>query len=209
MATEQGIIATKEFGQIIGNMSAEDHDQVLHILQFRTQMFCVLYEQDGPVEFVKAFYEIFDETIEDTMRVQASCKKGCHFCCRQNVEVSEAEVAVIVEFLKEHGINISRNYLMEQLKYGRKEVSRTEVGWRTFLKDGECSIYPVRPLACRSYHVVSVPELCDTVKYPPPENRVIRAIWTVPELEVSAFYGAMKEKCKTGRLPALLLPHSK
>lgn len=168
------------------------------------------YNEGGPIEFIKAFYEVFDETLaEATRSTLLSCGKGCHACCRQNVTIWEDEAAVIADYCKEHGIDIPRAYLEEHLKYGWKEVARTEVGWCVFLKDGLCSIYPVRPLACRKYLVVSHPDKCDTVKYPPPNNVVAVATFTIPEVDASAFYGVMADKGKCGRLPELLLPYSK
>lgn len=57
--------------------------------------------------------------------------------------------------------------------------------------------------------VVSHPDKCDLVKYPPPTNGVSVAVFVAPEVDASAFYGVMADNGKCGRLPELLLPYSK
>ncbi len=205
--TEKGITATQEFGKLIKQYPPDAHDHFLRMLEARTEQLRWYYGQGEPAEFVKAFYEAFDEGMAKALEGEVvSCKKGCHLCCRQNVEISEAEAAAIVEYCREQDIAIPKDRLKEQLKYGRKEVARTDVGWCIFLV---CGIYPVRPLACRKHYVASPPEQCDTVNFQYPNNKVAMAVFGVPELEVSAFYGVMKEKGKSGRLPEMLLPYSK
>lgn len=192
-------------------MPDEQHDALLDILKVRTAYFRSLYAQGTPQEFVLGFYEMFDEILADH-KVKAgpiSCKRGCFNCCRQNVDVSPGEVLVIVDFCKQHGIDIPKGYLQEQLKYGALQVARSSVGWCTFLKDGECSIYEVRPAACRAYHVASPPDRCDPVKFPSSHFNVSVVVWTLPEVDLSAFYAVMDKDHKSGRMPQLLLPYSK
>lgn len=201
---------TEELSKVIKDYPAVKHDAILHMIEERTAELRRYYKEGGSIDFVKAFYETFDETQAEASRTTLlSCGKGCHACCRQNVTIWQDEAAVIAEYCNAHGIDIPKEYLEEQLKYGWKEVARTEVGWCTFLKGGVCSIYPVRPLACRKYLVVSNPDKCDVVKYEPPNNGVAVAIFHVPEMEASAFYTVMADKGKSGRLPEMLLPYSK
>ena len=158
---------------------------------------------------MKAFYEAFDELQAEKVE-GVSCRKGCHFCCRINVTISQDEAAVIAQYCKVHNISISKEYLEEQLRYGWKEIASTPAGWCAFLKNGQCSIYSARPMACRKYHVASAPELCDTVRFPSSEgHRVSIPVFTVPEIEASAFYAVVDKVGKSGRLPEMLLPFSK
>lgn len=207
--SDKGVRATDELGQVIRNWPPLEHNAVLSMIEKRTRYFRHAYKEGGSIEFLKGFYEAFDE-IQAERVTGVSCKKGCHLCCRINVTIWKDEAALIAEYCREHDISIPRAYLEEQLKYGWKEVAATDVGWCVFLKNGECSIYPVRPLGCRKYHVSSPPELCDTVKYPSDKgHRVAVAVFTFPEIDASAFYGLMAEKGKSGRLPEMLLPYSK
>lgn len=212
METEK-IGATQELTAIIKNAPAEVHNEIVFMIQARVAYFEWMYAHGTPSEFLKAFYESFDETMAETLardKGGVSCKKGCHFCCRQSVTIFKIEAEVIAEYCKEHDISIPKNYLEEQLKHGWREVAVTEVGWCTFLKEGKCSIYPVRPLACRKYYVGTPPELCDTVKYPASKgHRVGVAAYFPPEIEASAFGTVIKSKGKSGRLPEMLLPYSK
>jgi len=203
-----GVRTTEELGKVISDLSAVQHDAVLDMVAQQTNKFREALKTGSLEEFVKAFYEMFDEVLADKV-TGVSCKKGCYLCCRQNVTIWDAEASVIVAYCKEHDIKIPRAYLEEQLKHGWREVAKTDIGWCTFLKDGVCSIYPVRPLACRKYFVASPPQLCDTVKFPADQgHRVAVAIFTIPEIEASAFYGVMADFCKYGRLPEMLLSYS-
>lgn len=166
-----------------------------------------------PAEFVFAFYQVFDQTLfgemaRDPNVKNISCRKGCHFCCRMNVMLTEAEASLIGRHCQEQNIPIPKRYLEEQLKYDWQEVSRSEVGWCTFLKQGECSIYAVRPLACRKYLVSSLPERCDILKNPAPNNFVQIATYFLTEFEGNAFQLVMSDIGKRGRLPEMLLPFS-
>src|SRR4051812_7667640 len=206
---DKSITATTGLSQVIEKWPPKEHDAVLRMVEDRTNQLREYYKIGSPVEFVNAFYEAFDEAVA-SVKTGVSCKWGCHLCCRQNVNIYEDEAKTIVEYCKEHDISIPKEYLGEQLKYGWREVAKTEVGWCTFLKNGECSIYPVRPLACRNYHVASPPELCDTVKFPSDEgHRVSICVFTIPEIEASAFSGVMVDKGESGRMAEMLLPYSK
>lgn len=208
-ANEKGITATNGLSHVIEKLPPREHDAVLRMVEHRTNELRQYYKMGTPVEFVKAFYEIFDETLAEVIE-GVSCKRGCHFCCRQNVNIYKDEAATIAEYCREHDISIPREYLVEQLEHDWKEIAKTDAGWCTFLKDGQCSIYAVRPLACRNYHVVSPAELCDTVKFPSDKgHRVAVSVFTLPEIEASAFSGVMADKGESGRLPEMLLPYSK
>jgi Fe-S-cluster containining protein len=209
--TKEDVKISPQLGQVIERWP---HDQKLalgHMLAARATDFKKAYDIGGPVEFVKAFYEMFDKTMASARAKQGedvSCKKGCHLCCRQNVDVSEPEVLLIVEFCKENNIPIPKERLLSQLKYGIKEVARTEEGWCVFLKGKECGIYDVRPMACRKYLVASPPEMCDVVAFPSEIFRVSVVVYTTVEIEAAAFFSVV-DTVKAGRMPQLLLPYSK
>ncbi len=209
MANEKRITTTEALSNVIENWPPLQHDAALRMVEDRTAELRRYYKYGGSADFVKAFYEAFDEALAQKIE-GVSCKKGCHFCCRQNVSIYKDEAAVIAEYCQDNDISIPKARLEEQLKYGWKEVAKAEAGWCIFLKGGACSIYPVRPMGCRKYHVASPPELCDTVKYPSDEgHRVAVAVFTLPEIEASAFYGVLADKGKPGRLPEMLLAYSK
>lgn len=211
MTTDQGIFATKNFNAVVQNLSKQDAEELLRLLAVRTAMFKSLCAQEGAKDFVLGFYELIDEVLAEIKKkdTRFSCKRGCHACCRINVDISEAEAIVIADYCQEHDIQIPKGYLQKQLEYDEMAVSRSSVASCIFLKEGECSIYAVRPAACRIYHVASPPEMCDVVKFPPSKFKVRVIVWHLPELEISAFYATVDEKDKFGRMPQMLLPYSK
>ena len=78
-------------------------------------------------------------------RTQMNCAEGCHQCCAPDLSVSQIEAETIQAYLK------ARPDLVEQLK----QLSNTDPhqGSRCALLNelGQCSIYEVRPLICRSH----------------------------------------------------------
>jgi Fe-S-cluster containining protein len=97
-----------------------------------------------------------------------SCRKGCAFCCKMNVDVNAMEVQLILHYVKHHRIPIDREYLKAQTKVPKEQLAFTPgISACVFLqRDRTCAIYPVRPMACRKYAVTTPAELCNIEKYP-------------------------------------------
>ena len=82
-----------------------------------------------------------------------ACYKGCFKCClKPDVPICEIEIAGVSwyssELISDSTIRIK---LKEQLRDHKKSFQCP------FLVEGVCSIYPMRPLACREYFVFGVP----------------------------------------------------
>lgn len=202
--------AEEQLIKLMQSWPKEIFEEFRQHLIVKSEEFRWLLKEIGPIEFMKEFYEAYDDaTLHD--QTLTSCSRGCHFCCRQNVTVWKAEAGLIAKYCREKEIAIPKDYLKAQLRHGEKEVARSEVGWCVFLKGGECSIYPVRPSACRNYYVVSKPELCDIVAFPPGEGKVVVKIKTGPLIFKIALDGIMaeQEKSRGGRMPEMLLPYVK
>jgi Fe-S-cluster containining protein len=111
------------------------------------------------------------------------CRRGCDRCCHGPVEIWPHEAALLVEIVREAGMEPDPARLERQSQY-------TEHTWRqqpaadracVFLgDDGACRVYAFRPNACRKLLVVTDPALCDAEKHPP--DRVGR--WFSWEAEV-------------------------
>jgi Fe-S-cluster containining protein len=208
--TIKDVKLTPEIAHAFDHWSRDQKNALGSMVAARGTEFKIAYDRD-PLEFVKTFYEMFDKTVEAAKSKwpgKVSCKKGCHLCCRQNVDISEPEALLIVEFCKKNNIPIRKERLLRQLLYDIKDLARSEDGWCVFLKGKECGIYKVRPLACRKYFVVSPPEMCDVVAFPSEKFKVHIAVFTMPEIEASAFFSVV-DAVKAGRMPQLLLPYSK
>ncbi len=86
------------------------------------------------------------------------CEKGCEWCCYQPVYMTTQEAILIFEFLhqsfdaaqiKEISQNVNVKY--KKTKGLKEEQKQKILHACPFLKHGICSIYSVRPMACRIY----------------------------------------------------------
>lgn len=116
---------------------------------------------DATKEVYKAIDGFFNGAPEENKK-EIQCKPGCTACCFIDVDVSGDEAAVIIDYCRENNIEIDREYLTKQTTAGRKSYS--DLSRCVFLKENLCSIYPVRPIACRKHWVKTDPALCDFSK---------------------------------------------
>jgi len=79
----------------------------------------------------------------------AICKKGCSHCCHQPVAITPQEAALIGDYI---GRKPSKP---RHQKYDRESRDPCP-----FLKDNACSIYKVRPIACRTFFTYDDVEFC-------------------------------------------------
>jgi hypothetical protein len=112
-------------------------------------------------EVYKAIDGFFNAAPEENKK-DIQCKTGCTACCFIEIDVSGDEAATIINYCRENSIEVDRDYLTKQAAVGRKTYS--ELSRCVFLKDNLCSIYPVRPVACRKHWVKTDPALCDFSK---------------------------------------------
>lgn len=98
-----------------------------------------------------------------TSKVVTDCRAGCSFCCYLRVGVRAHEAFVIADFVR---ANFSPNELQSLIGRLQEHVVQTSplsegehIGTNfkcPMLVDSKCSVYPVRPLACRGYHSLAV-----------------------------------------------------
>jgi len=91
----------------------------------------------------------------------SACRNGCNHCCKQAVSVTVLEAREIARFT-------GREYVQPKPSLSLEQTQEKYMGVPcTFLVDGKCSVYPVRPISCRVYFNMSdTPEICDNLKYP-------------------------------------------
>lgn len=125
-------------------------------------------------KMVSLYADIDPKFQKASSHLSISCKAGCSGCCYLMVLVSLPEAIAIAEyFLEDHQrrqmIPLLMRSFLEQVQqtpsgpvaevrenYFAKKVPCTFLDTETKL----CTIYPVRPAACRYHAVVSDPALC-------------------------------------------------
>jgi Fe-S-cluster containining protein len=110
---------------------------------------------------MKQLYARADESIAEIAKnLDVTCTKGCHWCCHQLVFVTLPEAQLIHDSL-DLNIDIAR-ILANQATFSQHDWANRPHRERkcVFLVDRECSIYDIRPLACRNYLVTSNVKYC-------------------------------------------------
>lgn len=108
----------------------------------------------------QSYLDVIDVKLKEMFKNQApfiKCKIGCAYCCREgDYPVSELEYVNMMLYYNslqdnlKGAINEKINSLIEQKREKYYECP--------FLIKGVCSIYPARPLICRTFGLISYTE---------------------------------------------------
>lgn len=117
---------------------------------------------------------LFDDTVREidfTPRI--ACKRGCSYCCFNQVSLSQPEALFL-------GIHLLENFTEERLCLLEEELTalvlrvkgmtRAEIGMIRhevpciLLENGACSVHTGRPFACRGWNSVNVANCRDSVE---------------------------------------------
>ncbi len=86
------------------------------------------------------------------------CEKGCNWCCYQPVYLTTQEAILIYEYMiqsfspdLQRTIKTNVNSKYKKTKGLPEERKQSVRHACPFLLEGSCSVYPVRPMACRIY----------------------------------------------------------
>jgi Fe-S-cluster containining protein len=130
---------------------------------------------------LKVFHEVDDLVEREVARSaakgrQPTCSKGCSHCCRQELYVPRAEAEAIVEWLESSGPHLIDDlkvrikawldwYRSQYPKLVASGIIRRDAFYAhgppcPALVDDACSIYPVRPVFCRTHYVTSPADAC-------------------------------------------------
>lgn len=120
--------------------------------------------KDSLYKAMQVQYENIDQLIESFVvrckqsNVNVDCKKGCEYCCHQLVYASIHEVLYITHYLKEHfskeeieGIGKKASAKADESVLNKENGISKLSHPCPLLVDGSCSVYSVRPMACRIY----------------------------------------------------------
>ena len=124
-----------------------------------------------------------------------ACEEGCSGCCENLVMVFKGEAVAIAQWLSEPGNESERAWFLESYAGWRERVGdapdRAEAAQRAgdaagyaravlsawqervmcaFNRDNRCTVYPVRPNACRNCHALHTADRCQASFGQPPET---------------------------------------
>jgi Fe-S-cluster containining protein len=112
-----------------------------------------------------------------------SCQRGCCSCCGQHIQLNPVEAHTL-------GQHIKRTFSRQQID-GLKRRTRRWLAWEAVRRQGDtpdesdedlaepccpllveriCSVYPVRPVICRTHYVRSDPSACRAAHDPRPSE---------------------------------------
>ncbi len=105
-----------------------------------------------------------------------NCEKGCSWCCYQPVYLTTQEAILIFQYMQQSTDVSFQNSIKANVKAKYKKTKGLPEEKKQlirhacpFLLQGACSVYPVRPMACRIY-LSSDKNSCKT-KYDNPGNK--------------------------------------
>lgn len=87
----------------------------------------------------------------------SACRAGCGWCCHQQVGITPLEAIRIAAYLRGQPADLTGslhrvNAQTKGLSTGQRAESRLACAFLSL--DGNCRIYPVRPLRCRGLHSI-------------------------------------------------------
>ena len=113
---------------------------------------------------LKAQYDIIDSLLESFQHrviangVGIDCRKGCAWCCHQQVLVMPGEMLLIADYIENNFDSGTKKVVLQRAVEKDEKVKDLDAGRALqakipcpLLQDGSCSVYPVRPMACRIY----------------------------------------------------------
>lgn len=105
----------------------------------------------------RRYLELLDIRLNDMFEKQApfiKCKKGCVYCCKDGeYPLSELEYVNLMLYyntLSNDLKGIINNNIEKLLKTNKQKFYECP-----FLVDNSCSVYPARPLLCRTFGLIS------------------------------------------------------
>lgn len=105
---------------------------------------------------------------KQVQKVNVDCKLYCTFCCHNQVSLTPLEIILIIDYIK-------NNFTKEEIKDLKLRVDSLDKSVKgmnalerkkskkscALLVDNKCSVYSVRPLACKGWNSMSAKD-CET-----------------------------------------------
>ena len=138
-------------------------------------------DEPAGLEVLQRLYGLLDKVLHPFL-VNSSCKKGCKECCNLVVETTSIEADMVRRYIDTHFDGDTKTDVVDSIKktadryadpallgdkYAHMKVERyldSQLRCPFYTKKHICSIYPARPLGCRTHMVFSPPKQCATRK---------------------------------------------
>ncbi|WP_321290326.1 YkgJ family cysteine cluster protein [uncultured Sunxiuqinia sp.] len=141
------------------------------------------YAEDDLFQAMAQMYQAIDQLIESLSAmaqkqgIAIHCRKGCDYCCRQAVFANSYELHYLDHFIKKNFSNDQKNQVREKAMAKNKQTSALEekdmLNFKSpcaLLKNGSCTAYEARPMACRIYLSTNVISCIEFYQNPENEN---------------------------------------
>src|SRR3954449_8118779 len=130
------------------------------------------------IELARSINELTDRSIRQVHAAchdghRVACRSGCTYCCTFPVAASAPEVLAIATFVRERFDEERRAALDARVEANLSATEGMDMDQRDrvrldcpFLEAGNCSVYEVRPIACRGYSSYSVEDCREDYERP-------------------------------------------
>jgi len=141
------------------------------------------FSEESLFSAIESLYEAIDglnDSILDLAKrqqIDVACHKGCHWCCHQAVFANSYELHYLASqikrcFSEEELLSLIRQ---TEVKYSKtSRLSENEIlkfkSPCPLLKNGACSMYSARPMACRIYLSTKIDTCLEFYKHPENEE---------------------------------------
>ena len=130
------------------------------------------------VELARSIHELTDQSIRQVHAAchdghRVACRSGCTYCCMFPVAASAPEVLAVATFVHERFGEGQQAALNKRVEANILATDGMDMSQRDrirldcpFLEAGKCSVYEVRPVACRGYSSYSVEDCREDYEHP-------------------------------------------
>lgn len=159
---------SESLGGLLDRMDDKGKATVSEMMHFYHNQYQDLKQKYDPLSVAANIQRTVQEAIDAQVKSvpnRISCAKGCSFCCFQMVDITNDEAELLTQYASEEGIEIDYDTLEKQIVNNNDEYMALEAKTRRCIfldKEGGCSVYEHRPMACRKLIVVSDSKHCDT-----------------------------------------------
>jgi len=130
------------------------------------------------IELARSINELTDRSIRQVHEAchdghRVACRSGCTYCCMVPVAASAPEVLAIATFVRERFDEERQAALDRRVEANISATEGMDMSQRDrvrldcpFLEAGKCTVYEVRPIACRGYSSYSVEDCREDFEHP-------------------------------------------